>query len=323
MTTTTGTDIKQAISFLTNGELVAIPTETVYGLAANALNEDAVLKIYEAKNRPQFNPLIMHVASFEKAEPFIEQIPAEAKLLADAFWPGPLTILFTKKSSVPDLVTAGSNRVAIRVPNHPLTLELLQQINFPLAAPSANPSGYVSPTTAEHVYEGLNGKIPYILNGGECTVGVESTIVGWNEEDELEVYRLGGIPVEAIEKVIGRKIKTIKKLTENPDAPGQLKSHYATHTPLYMRKADELIRLFEDKKIVLINFSKYHPDVPKEQQFILSESGSLEEAAKNLFRILRETDKLKADVILAEHLPNEGLGRAINDRLERAQFIMK
>lgn len=323
MTTTTGTDIKQAIAFLINGELVAIPTETVYGLAANALNEDAVLKIYAAKNRPQFNPLIMHVASFEKATAFIEHVPAEAKLLADAFWPGPLTILFNKTNAVPDLVTAGSSKVAIRIPNHALTLELLNQVDFPLAAPSANPSGYVSPTTAEHVYEGLAGKIPYILNGGECTVGVESTIVGWNDEDELEVYRLGGISVEAIEKAVGKKINAIKKITENPDAPGQLKSHYATHTPLYMGKADEMMRRFEDKKIILINFSQYHPDIPKDQQFILSKNASLDEAAKNLFRILRETDKLKADVILAEHLPNEGLGRAINDRLERAQFIMK
>jgi L-threonylcarbamoyladenylate synthase len=323
MLTETGTDVQKIVALLNEGELVAIPTETVYGLAANALNEDAVLKIYAVKNRPQFNPLIVHVASFAKAEPFIQNISPEAKKLADAFWPGPLTILFDKTQTVPDLVTAGSNRVAIRVPNHPVTLDLLQQLNFPLAAPSANPSGYVSPTTAQHVYEGLHGKIPYILDGGNCTVGVESTIVGWNEEGELEVYRPGGIAVEQIEKVLGKRIHISKKITENPDSPGQLKSHYATHTPLYIGKAEEMIRRFEDRKIILINFQNYHPDLPEEQQFILSPAGSVDEAAKHLFRVLREIDKLKADIILAEPLPNEGLGRAINDRLERAQFIMR
>ncbi len=323
MNTTTGTDIKQAIEFLTGGELVAIPTETVYGLAANALNEDAVLKIYAVKNRPQFNPLILHVASLEKGIRYIEHIPAEAKVLADAFWPGPLTILFNKTNEVPDIVTAGSDKVALRVPNHPLTLELLNQIDFPLAAPSANLSGYVSPTTAEHVYEGLAGKIAYILNGGQCNIGVESTIVGWNNNNELEIYRLGGIAVEEIEKVVGKKINTIKKITENPDAPGQLKSHYATHTALFLGKTKEMMNEFKNKNIILINFSEYHSDIPKQQQLILSENGLIEEAAKNLFRILREADKLHADIIMAEYLPNEGLGRAINDRLERAQFIMK
>ena len=323
MITETGTDIAKAALFLKEGDLVGIPTETVYGLAANALNEDAVLKIYTAKDRPQFNPLIVHVASFAKAELLLQNLSPEAKKLTDAFWPGPLTILFDKKNTIPELVTAGSSRVAIRVPNHPITLQLLQQLDFPLAAPSANPSGYISPTTAQHVYDGLHGKIPYILDGGECAVGVESTIVGWNADEELEVYRLGGISVEQIEEVLGKKIRINKKMTENPSTPGQLKSHYATHTPLFMGHAEEIIRRFEDQKIILINFQEYNPDLPKDQQFILSTNGLVEEAAKNLFRILREIDKLKADVILAEPLPNKGLGRAINDRLERAQFIMK
>lgn len=323
MITETGTDISKAVSFLQAGELVAIPTETVYGLAANAFNEDAVLKIYEAKQRPQFNPLIVHVASLNKAALYIKHMPAEAIKLAAAYWPGPLTLLFNKTELIPDLVTAGSSRVAIRIPNHPVTLQLLEQLDFPLAAPSANPSGYVSPTTATHVYEGLHGKIPYILDGGDCTVGVESTIAGWNEDDELEIYRLGGISVEQMEDVTGKKINISKKMTENPSTPGQLKSHYATTTPLFMGHAGEVLRRFEDQKIILINFTERNPDVPDEQQFILSPTGTMEEAAKNLFRILREADRLKADVILAEPLPNKGLGRAINDRLERAQFIMK
>ena len=323
MKTEIGIDIKKAATLLTEAELVAIPTETVYGLAANALNEDAVLKIYAAKNRPQFNPLIMHVASFEQAKQFINDIPDEAEQLAAAFWPGPLTMLFTKQKNVPDLVTAGSKRVAIRVPNHALTLQLLSQLDFPVAAPSANPSGYVSPTTAQHVYEGLHDKIPYILDGGECGVGVESTIVGWNEDDEIELYRLGGITVEQMEAVIGEKIKQYKKVTDNPNTPGQLKSHYATHTPLYLGKIDELLPTFAEKKIILINFKQFHPDIPKEQQLILSANGSTDEAAKNLFRVLREVDSRNADVILAERLPDEGLGRAVNDRLERAQHSMK
>jgi len=323
MRTEIGNDIAAAAEYLQAGELVAIPTETVYGLAANALNEDAVLKIYAAKNRPQFNPLIMHVASFEQAKQYIQDVSVEAEQLAAAFWPGPLTMLFNKRKNVPDLVTAGSNRVAIRVPNHPLTLQLLSKIDFPVAAPSANPSGYVSPTTAQHVYEGLQDKIPYILDGGACGVGVESTIVGWNENGELELYRLGGIAVEAIELVTGKKIKHHKKITDNPNAPGQLKSHYATHTPLYLGTINELLQEFTGRKILLINFQHYHPSITREQQLLLSPNGDMGEAAKNLFRVLREADQLQADVILAEYLPEEGLGRAVNDRLERAQHSMK
>ncbi|HTH31510.1 MAG TPA: L-threonylcarbamoyladenylate synthase [Lacibacter sp.] len=323
MHTGTGTDILKAAAFLEEGELVAIPTETVYGLAANALHEDAVLKIYAAKNRPQFNPLIMHVASFEQAKQYIKHIPVEAERLAATFWPGPLTMLFNKKENVPDLVTAGSKRVAIRVPNHSLTLQLLARLYFPVAAPSANPSGYVSPTTAAHVLEGLNGKIPYILDGGACGVGVESTIVGWNEAGEIELYRLGGIAVEQIEAVIGKKINHHKKVSDNPAAPGQLKSHYATNTALYLGNIDELMHHFAKRKVILINFKEYSKAVDKDQQFVLSASGSAEEAAKNLFRVLREADNMHADVILAELLPNEGLGRAVNDRLERAQHSMK
>ncbi len=323
MHTETGHDILKAASFLRNAELVAIPTETVYGLAANALNEDAVLKIYAAKNRPQFNPLILHVASFEQAKQFIKDMPAEAEQLATAFWPGSLTMLFNKQPTVPDIVTAGSKRVAIRVPNHPLTLQLLAQLDFPVAAPSANPSGYVSPTTAQHVFEGLHDKIPYILDGGPCGVGVESTIIGWNEDGELELHRLGGIAIEQIEAVIGKKIKHQKKITDHPSAPGQLKSHYATHTPLYIGAIDELLPAFADKKIITINFQQYQTGLSKEQQFILSATGSAAEAAKNLFRVLREADSMNADVILAELLPDEGLGRAVNDRLERAQHSMK
>ena len=323
MNTITGIDIDAAAKLLAKGELVSIPTETVYGLAANALNGDAVLKIYEVKQRPQFNPLIVHVASWQQAATYIRNIPPKAQLLAETFWPGPLTLLLEKQNNIPDLVTAGSNRVAIRIPNHPLTLALLQKLDFPVAAPSANPSGYVSPTSAQHVLQNLNGKIPYILDGGECNVGVESTIVGWDEDEEPVIYRLGGITTEAVEKVLNQKVTFSKSISENPDAPGQLKSHYATHTPLHMGVMEELLRQFEDEKIVLINFKDYHPDLPREQQLILAPSGTLEEAAKNLFKILRQADAMHATIVLTEPLPQKGLGAAINDRLERAQFIMK
>jgi L-threonylcarbamoyladenylate synthase len=321
MITTIGIDISKAAALLKQGELVAVPTETVYGLAANALDENAVLKIYHAKNRPRFNPLILHVASFEKLKQYADEIPADCIKLAEKFSPGPITFLLKKKDSVPDLVTAGSKKVAIRIPNHPMLTELLKQIDFPLAAPSANPSGYVSPVTAQHVLEGLNGKIPYILDGGECKVGLESTIVGF-EDDQTIIYRLGGISKEAIEEVLG-KIVGLLLSHSAPDTPGQLKSHYATSTPLYFGNAEELISRFSDKKFVLITLSKRFSNVEPSRQFRLSSAGNPDQAARRLFKTLRKADAMKADLIIAEEMPAEGLGAAINDRLQRAQHVNK
>ncbi|MGE5107204.1 MAG: L-threonylcarbamoyladenylate synthase [Sphingobacteriales bacterium] len=323
MQTSIGIDIKYAKELLEQGELVAIPTETVYGLAGNALNEDAVIKIYTAKNRPQFNPLIIHVANFSEADKYVREIPSKIKLLAENFVPGPLTFLLTKKEIIPDIVTAGSNKVAVRIPNHPLTIELLSQLNFPLAAPSANPFGYVSPTNAQHVYDGLNGKIPYILDGGECTVGLESTIIGLNDYGKIIIHRVGGVSIEDIEKITGEKVVFQSNEMDIPDTPGQLKSHYATHTPLYLGNIGEMIKKYKGKKIAVISFSKNYDDVDLKNQFILSPSGNLEEAAKNLFKALRKTDELDVEIILAELLPGKGLGRAVNDRLHRAQHIYK
>lgn len=204
MNTTIGKDITTAKNLLNQGELVAIPTETVYGLAANALNEDAVLKIFKAKNRPQFNPLIIHLPFWKDVVQYVNYIPQAAKLLAMHFSPGPITFLLPRKNNIPDMVTAGSDKVAIRIPAHPLTMQLLKQLNYPLAAPSANPFGYVSPTNAMHVYDGLNGKINYILDGGECTVGLESTIVDFDKENVI-IRRNGGISKEEIETVLGKK----------------------------------------------------------------------------------------------------------------------
>ncbi|MFN5334878.1 MAG: L-threonylcarbamoyladenylate synthase, partial [Bacteroidota bacterium] len=284
--TLSGIDLVHAADLLFNGKLVAIPTETVYGLAANALNEEAILKIYDVKQRPQFNPLIIHVDSFESALQWVQNVPAEAMVLAEKFWPGALTLLLDKKDVIPDLVTAGHTKVAIRVPDHPLALALLKQLNFPLAAPSANPSGYVSPTAAAHVYAGLKGKIHYILDGGECKVGLESTIVGWDEGGEMIIYRLGGISKEYIEEVVGHEVKIAKSITENPATPGMLKSHYATSTPLHAGGLTDLLKKFSDKKCVLINYNQYQPNYPQALQYILTPNNYLHESARNLFKIL-------------------------------------
>jgi L-threonylcarbamoyladenylate synthase len=320
METITGTDIEKAKQFLVNGELIAIPTETVYGLAANALNDEAVIKIFEVKNRPSFNPLIVHCASWQAARQYVQHVPEKAYLLAGKFTPGPLTFLLTKKDNIPDLVTAGSEKVAIRIPNHPLALALLQSLDFPLAAPSANPFGYISPTSAVHVLESLNGKIPYILDGGAAAVGLESTIIGFDENDNVLLYRSGGISIEEIEKVINEKILPAPSSPQkNPETSGQLKSHYAPHTPLYVCNIDQLKNKFEGKKIATISFTKKIDGIDSEYEFILSPKGNLHEAASNLFSALRKIDQLNADAIVTEPFPDEGIGRAINDRLNRAK----
>lgn len=324
MQTIIGTDIEIAKQHLLNGELVAIPTETVYGLAANALNEDAVIKIFEAKNRPSFNPLIVHCSNWEEVKKYVEYIPEKADLLAKKFMPGPLTFLLKKKAIIPDIVTAGSDRVAIRIPDHPLTLMLLKLLGFPLAAPSANPFGYISPTTAMHVLEGLSGKIPYILDGGNSAVGLESTIIGFDENEQVLLYRSGGIGIEEMENILGEKISMPKfSPQQNPETSGQLKSHYAPNTPLYLGDIDALKNQFSGKRIASISFSKLFDGIDAANQFILSPKKDLAEAANKLFAALRKIDQLNVDVILAEEFPNEGIGRAINDRLNKARVDNK
>ena len=324
MNTITGSDIYLARTLLQAGDLVAIPTETVYGLAANALNEDAVLKIFQVKNRPAFNPLIIHCSSWEKAEQYVNNVPDKAILLATAFTPGPLTFLLPKNNMISDLVIAGSNRVAVRIPNHPLTLRLLELLDFPLAAPSANPFGYISPTTAGHVMKSLAGKIPYILDGGSAVIGVESTIIGFSENGQVILHRSGGIGIEAMEAVLNEPIIIASEIsTTKPLVPGQLKSHYAPNTPLYTGQVEKMLPEWINKKVATISFTKQFEAVPPQQQFVLSADGSLAEAAKNLFATLRTIDQLQVDVILAEIFPNEGIGRAINDRLDRAGAAFK
>ncbi len=315
-----GSDIKLAATLLTTGELVAIPTETVYGLAANGLDPLAIAKIYAAKNRPQFNPLILHIASFDQLALLVTEIPEACQRLISAFSPGPITYLLPKSALVPDIVTAGNNRVAVRIPDHLLTLELLSGISFPLAAPSANPSGYVSPVSAEHVLQGLSGKIPYILDGGHCRVGLESTIVGF-EEGKIIIHRLGGITAEDI-KMVTNIDPEVRLSHASPTAPGQLKSHYATSKPLLIGNIEQLVYLNPGKRIAVLSFQQSYHNLVSEN-IVLSSNGVLEEAAAGLFKAMRDMDCLDIDVILAERFPEEGIGRAINDRLERAAYREK
>ncbi len=300
---------------------MAIPTETVYGLAADALNPDAVLGIFKAKNRPTFNPLIIHVASVAQAMPYVADFPPLAQALAAACWPGPLTLLLPKKPVVPDLVTAGNDRVAIRVPDHPLTLALLERLDFPLAAPSANLFGYISPTDAQHVQAQLGDKIAYLLDGGPAKIGIESTIVGFDESGQPLIYRQGGISQEAIEAITGPV--GILTHTGQPLSPGMLKSHYAPRTPLITGDIAALIRQHPEKKLGILAFQHPYDGVPPAQQRCLSPTGNLDEAAKNLFAALHQLDALGLDLILAGQAPEQGLGRAINDRIERARFAHK
>ncbi|MFN8344346.1 MAG: L-threonylcarbamoyladenylate synthase [Spirosomataceae bacterium] len=311
-----GTDISFAKQLLQSGQVVGIPTETVYGLAGNAFDDDAVLKIFTVKNRPQFDPLIVHTDSLHKLSAFIADFPEKARKLADAFWPGPLTLLLPKSDMISDLVTSGLSSVAVRLPNHPLTLELLSALDFPLAAPSANPFGYISPTSAGHVDQQLGKKIPYILDGGESRVGIESTIVGF-EGDEAIVYRQGGTSVESLEKVIG-PVRVMTHSTSNPKAPGMLKSHYSPRKPLFISNFDTLLTHYSKEKIGYLSFQKLFDALPADNQRILSPSGGYAEAAKHLFSYLRQLDSLPLDVIFAELLPEKDLGRAINDRIRRA-----
>jgi len=318
--TKTGKDIHQAAQWIREGEVVAIPTETVYGLAANALDDDAVRKIFAVKNRPFFNPLIVHIGDPSWVSRYVTHLPERAKTLADNLWPGPLTLVLPKRDVISDLVTAGHDTVAIRVPGHLLTLSLLQELDLPLAAPSANPFGYISPTTAGHVYGQLAGKLPYILDGGPCEIGVESTIVGF-DGDQAQILRYGGVPVEEVEALIGPVLRPGDRAPDAPLlAPGMLKSHYAPRKRLYFGDIRTLLDAghFQVDKVGVLSFSSKVEGVPEEHQIVLSLEGDLDLAAQRLFEALHTLDQMPVELILAEEFPAASLGLAINDRLRRA-----
>lgn len=309
----TGTDEALAAQHLRSGKLVGIPTETVYGLAANALDPIAVARIFEAKNRPAFDPLIVHVANMAEAQKYCSQMPDLAFQLAEKFSPGPLTYILPKNQLIPDLVSSGHSTVGIRIPNHPLTLALLQQLDFPLAAPSANPFGYVSPTTAQHVLDQLGKAVAYVLDGGPCVVGLESTIIDLSG-DQPRVLRLGGLSLEELEATLGQKL-AVQTSSSNPKAPGMLVKHYAPNVVL--RWENDLPEQLP-QNIGCLRFRAPHAAFTTGRQWVLSPNGSLAEAASRLFAVLREIDKAKPDLVLVERFPETGLGRAINDRLKRA-----
>ena len=326
-----GTDLILAKKLLTEGKLVAIPTETVYGLAANGLDETAVAGIFSAKNRPTFDPLILHVASIEQAQSLCTDWPEMADKLARAFWPGPLTLILPKADHVPDLTTSGQPTVGIRMPNNRLTLELLRTLPFPLAAPSANPFGYVSPTNAQHVADQLGDRIDYILDDGECSVGIESTIIAI-DNGAPKVLRLGGLSLERIAEILGVPVLEHLNQNSNPQAPGQLDQHYSPRCKLIALNTMPTADI--DPSVSIIYFSKVKAQrgsdnnssdgsdyyLPDGSHYYLSDSGDTNQAASNLFFTLRRLDQDNQKIAYFEWAPNEGLGRAINDRLQRAAF---
>ncbi len=295
--------LDRAAALLAAGGLVAIPTETVYGLAVDATDDAAVARLYQAKGRPSFNPLIVHVAGLDEARALVE-MPPDAERLAEAFWPGALTLVLPLRpaSGISPLVTAGLETLAVRVPAHPLAQDLLRRTG-PLAAPSANPSGQVSPTSAAHVLDGLSGRIAGVVDGGPCAVGVESTIVGFLPDPVL--LRAGGLPVEALEACLGAPLP-IGGEAGQPISPGQLASHYAP------KGAVRLNATAAEPGETMLGFGDVAGDLT------LSASGDLVEAAASLFARLHEMNDMGADRIAVAPIPETGLGRAINDRLRRA-----
>lgn len=310
-------DITSAAEWLKNGDVVAIPTETVYGLAGNALDKAAIGRVFDVKKRPRQNPLIVHLAGIDRLEEFVTHIPNNARLLAQHFWPGPLTMVLPKSDCISMSVTAGQDTVAVRVPDHPLTLGLLAALPFPLVAPSANPYGYISPTTAEHVERQLGEHIPFILDGGPCKKGIESTIIGFNGETPV-IYRAGSLPVSAIEAVVGH-VEHHKPGQKGVITAGMSASHYAPRTPLYLTQAAATLRLsMPDGRYGLLSFRQQHDISGWAQQIVLSPTGNLEEAGSRLYESLHTLDEAGLDAIIAEFVPNTGLGEALNDRLRRA-----
>lgn len=317
MKTKTGTNIDEAISLLNTANIVAIPTETVYGLAANGLDEKAIQKIFKAKQRPLSNPLILHFKNLKDLSKYVLKLPKSAEILAHHFWPGPLTLLLEKSNLIPDVVNAGKSRIAVRIPNHEMTLKLLNKIDFPIAAPSANLYGRISPTKAEHVVHQLDGIIPYVLNGGKCENGIESTIVGF-ENNIPVIYRLGAITVEQVESCLNQKVKVhnhhIK--SNGPDTSGMVKFHYAPRTPIYDIK--EMDSIEDTENVGYIGFDKLERSIPVENQFLLSEGGDIKMASKNLYHSLHYMDQKNFEKIYISKLPAKGLGLSMNDRITKA-----
>lgn len=311
-------DVEQAAALLRANQLVAFATETVYGLGANALSEQAVAGIFEAKQRPHFDPLIVHLAEIEQLSEYVTAVPRAARALSERFWPGPLTLVLPKRKIIPDLVTSGLPQVAMRVPQLPQARELIRLAGVPIAAPSANRFGCVSPTTAQHVLDGLDGRIAAVLDGGNCAVGVESTVIRCDDDGTSTVLRPGGLPIEEIEAVIGpvnRSGSTSQPAGTPQVSPGMLDRHYAPRIPL--RIVSDLTSVANSDRSALLCFGDVatagFPCVIN-----LSPAGSLIEATANFFAALRQLEREEITQIVAVKFPEEGLGIALNDRLQRA-----
>jgi L-threonylcarbamoyladenylate synthase len=313
-------EISGAASLLRAGELVAFPTETVYGLGADATNPRAVASIFEVKQRPTFDPLIVHVAAADQISAIVTDFPKLAQRLAAEFWPGPLTMVLPRTSAIPDLVTAGLPGVGVRIPDHPVALELLRQAGCPVAAPSANPFGRISPTTAQHVRDGLGERVRWILDGGPCRVGLESTVISLMDEVPV-LLRPGGCAVEDIERVIGQIRRAVADPLQDDSAqpaPGMLSRHYAPRIPLYRVPVHQVAQPIPGLRCGLLTDGgrSFQGEFSRIEQ--LSAGSDLPRCATNFFAALRSLDSAELDVIIAHEFPAEGLGIALNDRLARA-----
>lgn len=317
MTCSIGTDVERAARLLREGGLVAFATETVYGLGANALDARAVARIFDVKGRPHFDPLIVHLADASWLGRLASRIPDQARELTHRCWPGPLTLVLPKTETVPDLVTSGLPTVAVRVPDHPLARDLLRNAGVPVAAPSANLFGRLSPTSAAHVAEQLGDRIDYILDGGPCRVGLESTVLSLVEQTPV-LLRPGGLPLEVIEAIVGPVAHPDP--SQHPSAgaqpsPGMLPRHYAPRTPVQIGRAADFQPAGRRVGLLTLTLGDVAGFTAVEA---LSSTGALTEAAANFFAAMRRLDAQSLDLILAEPFPEHGLGRALNDRLQRA-----
>lgn len=304
--------IREAADIIKKGGIVSFPTETVYGLGADALNPSAVAGIFEAKKRPFFDPLIIHIADKESLERISAKIDPMTVRLIEKFWPGPLTVVLEKNMNIPDIVTSGLNTAAVRMPSHPVALSLIKAAGTPVAAPSANRFGCLSPTRAEHVDNQLGSSVDLILDGGPCTIGIESTIVKISDSG-LYLLRPGGIAIEEIEECAGEKM-FLQESGENPEAPGQLPWHYSPEKKVVISETPPI----NHKKSGYLFFKHIPEDYPRDKSFVLSSKGDLREAAANLFAHLHRLDSMEIDIIYAQPVPRINLGAAIMDRLEKA-----
>ena len=325
MLSTSGSDLEKAAAALKAGSLVAFPTETVYGLGGDAFNPAALAKIFEAKNRPRFDPLIIHIAEMNTLPRIMDKSSLNRttrerlSILTEQLWPGPLTLILPKHPEVPGLATAGLATAAVRFPSHPVAQKLIRLSTGAIAAPSANPFGFLSPTKAEHVKNQLGERVDFIIDGGRTEVGLESTVLNITQDTPM-ILRLGGTSREAIEELIGPVVISLTSAPEAPVSPGQLKNHYAPRTPLVVYTPGKLDTTAPVPGEGRLYFSppKY-VKIPRERTRILSETSNMTEAAANFFDKLHELDGLGLSILRAEEAPNTGLGEAINDRLKRAQ----